>query len=75
MNPTKGFRFLHSRVIDPDLEGKQPQLFEVTKVASGMAFYRPVYRGRKEGAEWLGSLQYCPISEFSKWCKHTNPED
>jgi len=65
--PTKGLRFYHTRVLDSmKFDGKSPQLYQVTRVASGMAYYRPVYDyGEREE---LGSADCCPIEQFERWC-------
>lgn len=66
VGPTKGMRFYHSRVLDTEkFDGKTPQLFVVTKIARGTAYYRPVYNlGERET---FGSPGCCPVEEFSRW--------
>lgn len=56
MTPTKGFRFLHSRVID---ERDEPVAYVVTKIARDTVYYRP---------ERGGAPQCCPIEQFTRWC-------
>ena len=65
--PKKGLRFYHSRVLDTQKwDGHSPQLFEVTRVVRGTAYYRPVYDyGDREG---LGAQISCPVEHFSRWC-------
>jgi hypothetical protein len=57
MNPAKGFRFFHSRIIDAD---NRPMLYVVTKVARGAVYYRPV-----DG----GSPDCCDLQDFDRYCK------
>ena len=67
MTPHKGFRFYHSRVLDTQkFDGKSPQLYQVTKIAAGTVYYRPVidYGTR----ETLGSPDCCPVEQFPRWC-------
>ncbi len=67
VQPKKGMRFHHSRVLDTaKWDGKSPQLFEVTKVASGTAYYRAVYDlGTRETK---GAPACCPVEQFGRWC-------
>src|SRR5215467_13944251 len=68
MTPKKGMRFYHSRVLDSiKFDGKSPQLYQVTRVAAGMAYYRPVYD--YESREELGKADCCPTDQFHRWCK------
>lgn len=60
MTPTKGLRFIHSRVLDA---ANRPQQFEVTRVARGTVYYRAV-----EGAELVGAPQCCDVEDFPRWC-------
>lgn len=60
MTPVKGFRFYHSRVLGED---NSPQLYEVSRVARGTVYYRPVY------PETLGGPDCCATEDFDKWCK------
>lgn len=53
--PHKGFRFLHSRVLD---EHNRPAEFKVTKVSQGTVYYRPE----------RGGVQCCPVEDFPKYC-------
>lgn len=68
VKPIKGMRFLHSRVLDTvKFDGKTPQLYEVTRVATGMAYYRPIYYyGDRMG---YGAADCCPVNQFGRWCK------
>ncbi len=61
--PYKGLRFLHSKWLDAArMPEKHPQLMEVTKVASGAVYYRPVYNyGDREE---LGKVIRCYMHEF-----------
>jgi hypothetical protein len=64
-NPKKGDRFLHLRVLDVRLfDGKTPQLYQVTRVARGCVYYRPVYN--RLNGEDLGSCEYCLLETFPK---------
>lgn len=62
MTPTKGLRFYHSRVLGAD---NAPQLYEVSRIARGTVYYRPVSN------EGLGKPDCCPINQFDRWCKET----
>lgn len=53
----KGFRFHHSRVIEAD---GSPMLYEVTKIARGTVYYRPVDGGGSE---------CCPVEDFARIVK------
>jgi hypothetical protein len=66
VTPTKGMRFYHSRVFDTQrFDGKSPQLYQVTRVAAGTAYYRPVYDyGTREE---LGKPDCCPTEQFGRW--------
>lgn len=66
--PIKGMQFLHSRVLDTmKFDGKTPQLYQVTRIAQGCVYYRPVYDygTRVE----LGKAEYCLIENFGKVVK------
>lgn len=67
MKPVKGLRFNHSRVLSSEaFDGKTPQLYEVTRIAMGMVYYRPVYAvGLAE--ERLGGADCCPTEDFHKY--------
>lgn len=66
--PTKGYRFRHARVIDTRAKGGAiGQLFQVTRVANGTAYYRPVHV--TEVGETMGPPSCCPVSEFPKWAR------
>lgn len=66
--PTKGMRFYHSRVLDSmKFDGKSPQLYQVTKVAAGMAYYRAVY-DYGERVALGGAVDCCPVEQFPRWC-------
>ena len=49
----RGMKFLHKRVIDATT--KRPMLYEVTRLANGGVYYRPVDGGKSE---------YCEIETF-----------
>lgn len=70
MKPVKGFRFLHARFLDASTMGPnpQPQLFEVTRVAQGCVWYRPIYK-RADGREDRGKGTYCTADQFPKYMK------
>lgn len=71
MEAKKGLRFFHARVFDSMLfDGKTHQLYEVTAVRSGMAYYRPVIR--YDTREVLGSAAKCPVCDFHKYAMATN---
>jgi hypothetical protein len=66
--PKKGLRFYHSRVLDGmKFDGKSPQLFEVTRVARGTAYYRAVYD--LGSRETKGAVACCPVEQFQKWVR------
>jgi hypothetical protein len=68
MTPTKGFRFYHTRVLDiQKFDGKSPQLFEVTKIARGIVYYRAVYD--LDGRETKGAPACCPCEDFRRYVK------
>lgn len=68
MKPIKGMRFYHSRVLDTvKFDGHSPQLYEVTRVAAGTAYYRPVYD--MGDREHFGKPDCCPVEQFSRWVK------
>lgn len=68
VSPKKGMRFYHSRVLDTQkFDGKTPQLFVVTKISQGTAYYRPVYD--LGSGEFFGSPGCCPVEQFSRWVK------
>ncbi len=46
VSPSRGQKFLHSRVIDPVT--KSPAVYEVTKIAKGEIYYRPIDGGKTE---------------------------
>ncbi len=68
ITPQVGMRFYHSRILDAmKFDGKTTQLHQVTRIAQGQVYYRPVYNyGDREA---LGTGGYCPIDQFGKWCK------
>lgn len=65
MTPFKGLRFRHSRVVNWD-DHKTPALYEVTKVARGAVYYRPVYDAGIAGSERLGKAEYCTLEYWPK---------
>jgi len=66
MNVHKGMRFKHSRVIN--WEDKSPAIYQVTKIANGQAYYRPVYDLGIVGSERLGKPECCLIADFDRVC-------
>lgn len=64
MELRKGLRFKHSRVVNWD-DHKTPATYEVTRIARGMVYYRPVY---DEGlpSERLGAAEQCTREYFPK---------
>lgn len=73
MKPVKGLRFNHARVLSTEVfDGKTPQLYEVTRIALGMVYYRPVYAaGLPE--QRLGSADCCRVNEFSQYANEVKP--
>ena len=66
--PSKGMRFLHSRVLDvAKFDGKTPQLYQITKIARGGVYYRPVY-DLGFPSERLGSPDFCEVAQFPRYC-------
>lgn len=39
----------------------------ITKIASGLVYYRPYYGKHDDGTDWLGSPAYFPIEQAHKW--------
>ncbi len=72
MEIKKGFRFLHSRYLDPSkLPEKVNALFEVTKIAMGQVYYCPIYN--LGNGEFKGKTKdYCPIADFPKYILKEN---
>ena len=66
----KGLRFYHARVLDSmKWDGRSPQLYEVTKVAKGMAYYRAVANyGEREAL--VGNPECCPEQSFYLYVKY-----
>lgn len=62
--PQIGFRFKHSRVVNWD-DMKTPATYQVTRIARGTVYYRPVY---DEGlpSERLGTVEQCSLEYFPK---------
>jgi hypothetical protein len=60
VTPSKGLRFLHARVLGED---DSPQLYEVSRIARGTVYYRPVY------ADGLGKPDCCLSDDFERYCK------
>jgi hypothetical protein len=52
----RGLQFQHARVIDPDT--REPLLYVVTRVASGVVYYRPVTGG---------GAQCSTLLDFPRW--------
>lgn len=72
MEAKKGLRFLHARVLDSMIfDGKTHQLYEVTAVRGGMAYYRSVIR--YDTREALGSASKCPVGDFHKYAMPIQP--
>jgi hypothetical protein len=70
MEPSRGMQFLHSRVLDTaKFDGKTPQLYEVTKVASGWVYFAPVYDAGIVGSERLGKSDKCSLGYFPRVVK------
>lgn len=69
MTPIKGLRFLHRRVLDPTkMPDKVAQLYEVTRIARGCVYYRPVYRYEPTGREALGTCEYVLAENWHRVC-------
>ena len=63
MKPYKGFRFYHARVLSMEpFDGTSKQLYEVSKIARGTVYYRPVYSNGQ-----LGKPDCCELENFDKW--------
>lgn len=60
--PKYGLRFLHRRVLD---EHGRPQLYEVTRVALGTVYYRPLDVD-SEGWSQHGGVECCEVENFDK---------
>jgi hypothetical protein len=65
VDPRKGLRFLHSRVIDYD---KKPALYQVTKIVHATVYYRPVYDAGIVGSERMGKCESCRLEDFDRIC-------
>lgn len=61
--PERGKIYLHRHYLDPDMSNK-PLACKVTKIAQGVAYYRPYYGLHDDGSEWLGSPAYVPVESF-----------
>jgi hypothetical protein len=59
--PIVGIAFLHSRVLNGNLE---PQKYRITRIADGAVYYRAL-----DGETLCGTPQYSPIEQFQRWCK------
>ena len=69
LSPRIGLRFYHSRVLDTKLfDGKTHQLYQVTKIAYGKVYYRPVYDLGTPSlpSERLGSVEACLLATFPR---------
>lgn len=62
--PKIGDRFFHARVLDPmKMPAREPQLYQVTQLARGMIYYRPVYDyGTRQT---LGKPECCRREQWS----------
>jgi len=64
MTPTIGLRFFHARVLDVHgAPGPGPQLYQVTRIARGYVYYRPVYHAGTERV-CLGLPDCCELEQF-----------
>lgn len=62
VEPKRGLRFHHARILSHDYDGITPQLCAVTRVALGVVYYRPVYfHGERET---LGAAEYATAERF-----------
>jgi hypothetical protein len=62
VEPRRGLRFYHARILSHDYDGITPQLCVVTRVAQGAVYYRPVYfHGERET---LGGAEYATRERF-----------
>lgn len=59
--PKIGLQFYHSRVLAKDMSGLQ--LYQVTRIAWGCVYYRPVYT---DGT--IGRSAYCDAGRFNEIC-------
>lgn len=63
--PVRGKFYLHRNYRDPDMSGK-PLACKVTRIAQGVAYYRPYYGLHDDGTEWLGAPAYVSVESFGK---------
>jgi hypothetical protein len=69
MKPKVGLRFNHARLLSTEkFDGHTPQICQVTRIAAGHVFYRPVYDIGESG-ERFGFAQCCPVLEFGRWAR------
>lgn len=64
ITPKKGQRFYHKTWLSP--RDNSPQLFEITRVATGVVYYRPVYFYQDQNVEKLGGSMYETTENFAK---------
>jgi len=67
LTPKVGLRFNHRRVLSTEpFDGKTPQIYQITKIACGWVYYRPVYAaGLTE--ERLGASDCCAVDVFDTY--------
>lgn len=69
MEIKKGLKFFHARVLDTQkFDGYTPALYEVTRIAQGVVYYRPVFDVCLP-SQRLGRPEYDTIEHFPKIVK------
>jgi hypothetical protein len=64
----RGEIYIHRHFMD---ERRTPLLCKVTRIAQGVAYYRPYYGVHEDGSEWLGSPYYVSLDKF--WDSFNTP--
>jgi hypothetical protein len=49
-----------------DPQTNQPLQIKITRIASGVVYYRPYYGLHDDGSEWLGSSAYFPLDQADR---------
>ena len=70
MMPKLGMKFKHSRFLDCD---KQPVLYQVTRIAQGLVYYRHIIDYGTRTA--LGTPACCYLEDFGKRCLEVMKEE
>ncbi len=63
--PHKGFQFFHARVLTEDM--KSQQLYEITKIAKGIIYYRPIRLDTDGRGIVIGGADMCEYNDFPRW--------